>query len=252
MITKFHLFILLLLPFGIFAQTTNSNRVVTTTTTTTTETEIERNLDRSFELGVGVGAMNYQGDIIPSAFDISNAALGYSVFGRYNFSQKFAIRLGYVGGSTKADDNNYASRGSRGYSFTGKVNEVHVAAELAPFAKSMYNDAGEYEFRKHTTPYVFIGAALGNTTPTTKVKSEKTTNESGFANNYISVPFGVGLRYSLNEKTKLGVEVGMRYTNSDFIDGFSKRANPNNNDTYTFAALKLSFALNGRDRETTK
>jgi OmpA-OmpF porin, OOP family len=237
MTTFLRLIVLFMLPFSILAQTTSKKEVMTN--------ELDTSRHRSFEIGFGIGGMNYQGDIIPDKFSLSNAAIGYSIFGRYNFSEAFALRLGYVGGNTSDNDANYPSRVTRGFSFTGKINEIHLVAEWAPTAKSMYTytNNGVYEFRRQLVPYVFAGVAAGSSSASTKVKSATTSDETGSSNSYLAVPFGVGFRYPISAKTKIGIEIGMRYTNSDYLDGFSKRANPNNNDTYTFGAIKASFVL---------
>jgi OmpA-OmpF porin, OOP family len=240
MTTISRLIVLLMLPLGILAQTTSKKEVMTN--------EIDTSRHRSFEIGFGIGGMNYQGDIIPDKFSMKNAALGYSIFGRYNFSEAFALRLGYVGGNTGDDDANYPSRGNRGYAFTGKVNEIHLVAEWAPTAKSMYTytNNGVYEFRKQLVPYVFAGVATGSSSASTQINKKATSDETGANSSYLAVPFGIGFRYPISEKTKIGIEVGMRYTNSDYLDGFSKRANPNNRDTYTFGLIKASFVLGNR------
>jgi opacity protein-like surface antigen len=244
MTTVIRFTLLLLLPFSMFAQTSGSNRMMTT--------EQDTSKHRSFEIGFGIGGMNYQGDIIPNKFSMKNAKLGYTIFGRYNLSEKFALRLGYVGGSTGDDDSNYPSRGTRGYAFAGKINEVHLVGEWSPTAATATrNEDGTYEIRKQFTPYVFAGFALGGSSAATKIKTATATDETGAATTFWSVPLGVGFRYPISEKAKIGIELGMRYSGSDYLDGFSQRANPKNKDTYTFGAIKASFALNSRSKDTT-
>ena len=37
----------------------------------------------------------------------------------------------------------------------------------------------------------------------------------------VSVPFGVGLKYSLNERLNIGFEIVHRFTNTDYLDDVS-------------------------------
>ncbi|MGZ8525484.1 MAG: DUF6089 family protein, partial [Chitinophagaceae bacterium] len=38
----------------------------------------------------------------------------------------------------------------------------------------------------------------------------------------ISIPFGAGIKYSLNERFNIGFEILHRYTNTDYLDDVSK------------------------------
>ena len=45
-------------------------------------------------------------------------------------------------------------------------------------------------------------------------------------------PIGIGIRHSLSPRISLHAEIAYRFTPTDYLDGFSKEANPERKDQY--------------------
>jgi hypothetical protein len=67
--------------------------------------------------------------------------------------------------------------------------------------------------------------------------------------NYFSVPFGMGVKYTISKRIGTGVEWGMRKLFNDHLDGLTNAGGDamksfiNNNDWYSFAGFFISFRL---------
>ena len=61
----------------------------------------------------------------------------------------------------------------------------------------------------------------------------------------LSVPFGGGVRYDFSKTLSVGGEASWRWTNSDFLDGFTggTEVQPVNSDWYFFIGLVLTHTL---------
>jgi long-subunit fatty acid transport protein len=55
------------------------------------------------------------------------------------------------------------------------------------------------------------------------------------------IPLGAGIRYTLNARWSLNAELDYRFSFSDYIDGFSKSANPNAMDAYYSLSAGLNY-----------
>jgi len=58
----------------------------------------------------------------------------------------------------------------------------------------------------------------------------------------LSVPFGGGFRYDFAKNLSLSLEGSLRYTNSDYLDGFAG-GTVSNSDWYLFAGFVLSHTI---------
>jgi hypothetical protein len=59
------------------------------------------------------------------------------------------------------------------------------------------------------------------------------------------VPIGAGIRWAVARKISVNAEANMRFSFSDYIDGFSYSANPKAKDGYYSISLGISFVLGG-------
>jgi hypothetical protein len=63
------------------------------------------------------------------------------------------------------------------------------------------------------------------------------------------VPAGAGLKYNLSSSVTLNTETTYRFTNSDYIDGYSIAANPDKKDNYLSQTIGVSFKIGNRNRD---
>ncbi len=185
------------------------------------------------EFGVGIGAAHYFGDLNPRLqFNRSKVAAG--IFFRKNFSNYVALRIGAsfaeIGYSDIYNkDNEYMFR--RNLSFNSNIWELALQGDFN-FFRFLPGDP-DYSF----TPYVTLGAGIFNYDPYAILEGEKYflrplgtegqgtsayPDRSQYNAMAVSIPFGVGIKYSLNERFNIGFEIVHRFTNTDYLDDVSK------------------------------
>jgi OOP family OmpA-OmpF porin len=215
-----------------------------------------------YEFGIGAGIVAYQGDLAPTVWG-QYKSLSPAVQAHITrlFSPAFALRLGVTVGQFKADDVKSAFKESyrdyRRYNFTTSFAEISALAQWTPFAKSNWR----------LNPYVMGGAGVSFV----KVKNDwskigydnfpgenlqqRLQDDSAHSHNFPTfvLPLGVGLKYDVSQKVALRLEWINRITFTDYLDGFSKAANPDKNDRYSSVMLTLNFAFGkNKKSETSK
>jgi Domain of unknown function (DUF6089) len=184
------------------------------------------------EFGVGVGAGHYFGDINTKA-RLNAAKVSATAFFRKNFGNYIALRVGasfaQLGYSDQYNTHNpymYA----RNLSFNTKVWELTLQGDFN-FFRFMPGEP-EYSF----TPYITFGAGVFNYDPYAYLRGRKVqlrplgTEGQGstlypdrkqYSSMGICIPFGGGVKYSLNDRINIGFEVLHRFTNTDYLDDVS-------------------------------
>ncbi|WP_201983755.1 type IX secretion system protein PorG [Hymenobacter rubidus] len=207
------------------------------------------NAQNTSELGIGIGATNYRGEISPE-FQLQNSRPAFTAFYRKDVSVPITLRAAVMAGFLRADDGNVNGvNGSvpplqayRQANTKGSVAEASGAVE--------YNFM-DYHYRTdkvHFTPYLFAGLAVfyANTTTVSNNNALQSFNRKGSILE-ISIPAGTGLKYALSEHINLGLEVGVRKTFTDELDHLSDQdpllVNPNDKDWYYYSGVSLSYTF---------
>jgi hypothetical protein len=184
------------------------------------------------EFGVGLGAGHYFGDLNTRAW-LNRSKMAASVFFRKNFGNYIAARIGVSYARLGYSDiynthNEYMYR--RNLSFNSNVWELALQGDFN-FFRFMPGEPG-FNF----TPYVTFGAGIFSYDPYTYLRGEKVflrplgTEGQGnaayperkqYSSMGISLPIGVGIKYSLNERMNIGFEILHRLTNTDYLDDVS-------------------------------
>lgn len=184
------------------------------------------------EIGVSLGAAHYFGDLNTTA-KVNRAKLAFGVFFRKQFGNYIAVRVGgqfaQLGYADKYySDNEFQRR--RNLSFNSNVWELALQGDFN-FFKYV---PGSYDYR--FTPYVTIGASIFSYDPYAYLGGQKYflrplgTEGQGsaaypdrkpYSSMAFAIPFGVGVKYSLNERINVGFEVLHRFTNTDYLDDVS-------------------------------
>jgi len=185
------------------------------------------------EFGIGLGAGHYFGDLNTKA-KLNRAKLAASAFFRKNFGNYIAARVGVSFAQLGYSDiynshNKYMS--SRNLSFNSKVWELTLQGDFN-FFRFMPGEP-QYNF----TPYITFGAGVFSYDPYAYLRGEKVflrplgTEGQGsslypdrkqYSSMGICIPFGGGIKYSLNERVNIAFEVLHRFTNTDYLDDVSK------------------------------
>lgn len=185
------------------------------------------------EFGVGIGAAHYFGDLNTRA-RLNRAKPAASVFFRKNFGNYIALRVGASFAQLGYSDvynthNEFMQR--RNLSFNSNVWELALQGDFN-FYRFL---PGNPEFR--FTPYVTFGLGVFNYDPYAYLGGQKHylrplgTEGQGdtaypdrrpYSSMAFAVPFGVGFKYSINERINVGFEVVHRFCNTDYLDDVSK------------------------------
>jgi hypothetical protein len=178
-----------------------------------------------FRVNTFIGTSNYQGDLQASRFTLnqSHAALGLGM--SYELTERLLLNGGIVFGKVSADDKNNRRNALRNLNFSSKLTEVNLTAEY--YFRNLYDHS--------VSPYVFAGLAVYHFNPytfdsagTKYFLKPLSTEGEGFLQGkkaynltQFSIPFGGGVKFALNDKVRLGIEVGLRKLFTDYLDDVS-------------------------------
>jgi hypothetical protein len=206
------------------------------------------------ELGIGIGGINYKGEIAPK-YRFGNNKPAVMLFYRRDISNPLTIRGSIIVGSTGAKDKdvNLPLNQFRQARMSGTLIEAAAGFE--------YNFLDFYDVRRHTrwTPYYFLNIAGYYLTETTESNQtavvpggDVATQVKGQGKNSfmsIAIPTGFGIKYALSHHWNLGVEVGARKIFTDNFDNLSEKTpsralvNIYDTDWYFFNGLTLSYTF---------
>ena len=178
------------------------------------------------EFGFGVGAGHYFGDLNTRAN--LRPKLATTAFFRKNLGNYIAARVGFsfaqLGYSDIYNEHNKYMI-SRNLSFNSRVWELTLQGDFN-FFRFMPGEP-EYSF----TPYVTFGAGIFSYDPYAYLQNEKIylrplgTEGQGsslypdrkpYSTTAFCIPFGGGIKYSINDRINIGFEVLHRFTNTDY------------------------------------
>lgn len=244
------------------------------------------------EVGIFGGGSYYMGDLNPNIPFLQTSA-AYGLLARYNLSPRWAAKLNLYQGTLNGDDDRSGFLPERSLSFTNDITELGLNMEfhfLSYFNGSMKN---------YFTPYIFGGFALlyhnpqidskdlqnygtegqNNTAYLEAISGEEVTRDD-YSDFVLSIPFGIGVKYSFSERIAASVEWGMRKTFFDYIDDVSstyylpseldpsdpdyenqqysdpnrnhdpwmQRGNSSTTDWYSFAGITLTYYIDLRNK----
>jgi hypothetical protein len=184
------------------------------------------------EIGGTIGASYYIGDLNPTRHYPRDTKLAGGLVYRYNFNDRYALRLQGLYGTLKAYDSD--SRDTlqllRNLHFTTKVFEAAALFEINFFKYRKKGKDGRF-----WTPFVFGGLAYFRVNPKAQLDdtwyelqplgtegqgTTATGNSEPYKLDNVSIPFGAGLKVNLG-KMDIQAEWGMRRTYTDHIDDVS-------------------------------
>ncbi len=209
------------------------------------------------EIIIGIGAANFLGDLgganqigtfFVKDFEFSMTKPSAQLAYRYRMKPYFAVKGGFYYQLVSGEDNltKEPYRENRNLSFRSNIFELSIQAEFY-FLKSnqsghIYNIKGakgkksfEYE------AYGFLGIGGFYFNPKAKYNGSWVslqplgTEGQGLAGQpkkysrvNVCIPYGLGATTAINKEWKVGLEIGMRYTFTDYIDDVSGKYYDNN------------------------
>ena len=181
---------------------------------------------RGWEVGAGVGVSHYFGDLNPD-FDLGHPGPGASLLGRYNFNERIAARFsfsfGIIDGDDARSDNSFQR--ARNLSFKSNIWDLSTMLEFNFFR--FEHGHRDYFF----TPYVSAGLGAFHFNP--KAKLDGTWHElrplgtegQRRGREYHSIQpaivYGGGLKFSINYRWSINVEIYGRWLFTDYLDDVS-------------------------------
>jgi hypothetical protein len=185
------------------------------------------------EFGISAGAAHYFGDLNTRA-RLNRPKPAVGVFFRKQFGNYTALRVGIHYAQLGYSDvynthNEFQHR--RNLSFNSNIFQLTVQGDFN-FFKFVPADPA-YNF----TPYITFGVGVFSYDPYAYLNGKKVflrplgTEGQGTAaypdrkpynTMAINIPFGVGIKYALNDRMSLGFEAVYHFTNADYLDDVSK------------------------------
>lgn len=204
-----------------------------------------------YEIGINLGTGLYAGDLVPTLLSpYKSPGLFLGISGSKKLSNAFAVQADLSFGKVKANDANYSTpafRQQRNFKFKTSITELTTSVVWNPLGRD-----------RIFTPYVFAGAGISFL----KVRRDYSNlNAKYFTNDppiteglpediahrlpriIAVVPAGAGVRYSLNQKISLDLQTSYRLISTDYLDGFSKAANPAKKDHYYTHNVGLIYSF---------
>lgn len=241
-------------------------------------------------IGLSGGLTSYKGDLGSSLIASKpNGVGGVSML--FELNHRMLIRAEFNYGKIHGSDDLSAKNKMRNLDFTSKIFEGALLFEYILF------DLYEYK----VSPYFFAGLGTFKFSPYTTddkgrtiMLAELSTEGQGFYNNrkeyklqQLCIPFGGGVQWALSTRQRLAFEVGIRKTNTDYLDDVSStyidqalliqkkgstaaaiayrgdelpggnvypaegtvRGNPNNKDWYLFTGFSWRFSLQPKGQQ---
>ncbi len=212
------------------------------------------------EVGFSVGLAHYFGDLNPnSAINRPKTAAG--IFFRKQLSNYIGVRISgdyaLLGYSDKYSSNPVQQ--ARNLSFNTNVWELSIAGDFNFF--EFHPGFEGYRF----TPYVGLGVGIFSFDPYAYLNGEKyllrTLGTEGqgsalypnlqpYSPIAISIPFTLGVKYALTEKTNVFAELTYRFTNTDYLDDVSGLYAPDAFPPLPDGSPSPGFLLQDRSYET--
>lgn len=184
---------------------------------------------KTLEVGPHVGLSYYMGDLNPT-LPFAQAQLQYGGVVRFNYNNRWTFRFDYSRATVTADDTKLNWRPERGLNFTSIINDFSLMAEFNFLEYYTGNP------KKNVSPYIFGGisvfqyTAFANVDGTLVDLSDQKTeyidpNEKWYKKMFgktspigVSIPFGMGVKFSISRHMAGTVEWRMQKTFTDYLD----------------------------------
>lgn len=202
-----------------------------------------------YEVGFFLGSSNFIGDVGSTKYiDPNNPAFGGVL--KWNRSPRHSFRFTAMFSKLEGIDANSSDprRIERNYEFENNIFEVSAGMEFTFFDFDLHSVGNK------STPYLATGISAGKYSNLFFDGNGVRTSENTKSWAY-GIPMILGFKTTTTDDLILAVEVGVRYTFSDEIDGSVPDAsfreqfsfgNTNSNDWYVFTGITLTYTFGQR------
>jgi opacity protein-like surface antigen len=186
------------------------------------------------DFGFIAGTDYYMGDINPEKLLYSPQYMFGPIL-RFNIDSRHSIRLHAIYAHLTGSDNDFD------YVITKRNNNVSFSASLLNLATQF-----EYNFFSYKTgtnkgnisPYMFGGFGYS------LIMSSSINNSGSEANNHLTIPFGIGVKFNITDRLSSGLEWSYNKSFTDQLDGVISPLGETklyNNDWYSFIGLFITY-----------
>lgn len=241
------------------------------------------------EFGFLVGGSYYIGDLNQYGH-FKNTNLAAGALYRFNVHSRLAIRGNFTIGSIEASDadSRIALLRNRNLSFHSKIYELAGGVEFNYFPFQI----GHSKYKG--TAYMLVEMGIFHMNPKTDYNGDEIelqplategqgtelSSKRGYGKTQLTIPLGLGCRFSLGKSVSLSFEYGIRKTFTDYIDDvgssryvdadalsaingpiagalsnrsldgsrYGKRGNGSTGDWYSFFGMMVTFRLGAPDK----
>lgn len=214
------------------------------------------------QLGFSLNSLNYYGDLAPRpgkvSTDVKYTRSGFGGSFTHRFGPRYSFQAQYMygilkGADAESADKNDLSNGifryKRNLSFRNQIHELSAVAVV-----DLFKNDGNYVSRVKWTPYIYLGVAgflhnpkaevpatdlSGNPLPdagkmvklrplgtegqySTLASTDVNAGIEPYSTRQFAIPFGFGARLRLTGTLDLWVDLGFRYTFTDYLDDVSQ------------------------------
>lgn len=205
---------------------------------------------QTLEVGPHGGVSYYIGDINPQKH-FAMADLQFGGLVRFNYDQRWTFRFDYSHAKVKASDEKIGWRPERGLNFVANINDFSLVAEFN-FVEYYTGNP-----KRNISPYIFGGISVFQYTPYANVDGElvnlreqategpahdSTLFQKMFGKSSpigVSIPFGVGVKFSLSRHMAATVEWRLQKTFTDYLDDVKGTYPDENHHAYVTVNGKL-------------
>ncbi|MCO5230781.1 MAG: DUF6089 family protein [Chitinophagales bacterium] len=222
------------------------------------------------EYGLFLASTNYFGDLNPN-YSFKQNRIGEGLFYRLNLNNRMAVRVGVSHAWVAASDEKLSQHQpylqARNLSFQSNIIELSGLYEINFFDWEQGGSKQTIIKKKKWTPYMFVGIGFYHFSSYTTYKGQKVNLEpigtegqknpnaigektqSGYSPFAISIPFGGGIKYSLNKNWTVQVELMTRKTFNDNLDDVHAVYPDASELNYIKDGVNFSEALSDRSPE---
>ena len=193
------------------------------------------------EFGGGIGTFSYAGDL-SRGYKPLNARVGFHGVYRMNLSEFVSFRTSLTIGSVSGSDDPAIDP-------LGEVRQQSFSTSLVEFSGVMeyyFLNFRDEDSRVRWSPYLFGGFGLA--------RVEKVDGAPDDFNKIQAVvPFGLGFTHLIGKQYNIGIELGVRGTFTDYLDGIPDSnqtrkdgfqfGHPNSNDWYFYTGITFTYIL---------
>ena len=200
---------------------------------------------KTLEVGPHVGVSYYMGDLNP-LLPFAQSQLQYGGLVRFNYNNRWTFRFDYSRATVTASDEVIKWRPERMLNFTSKINDFSLTAEFNFLEYYTGNP------KKNVSPYIFGGISVFQYTAFANVGDQlvdlsnyltegpEDPNAKWYDKMFgktspigVSIPFGMGVKFSLSRHIAATVEWRMQKTFTDYLDDVAT-VYPEQHAVYTF------------------